>query len=66
MGVGWFRISRYLVVVTFDGVAVIEMNDPDHLGGIPACDVTTARDAMTLSSCFLRQHRVTSQQHVMR
>lgn len=62
MGAAWFRIGRYLVVLTFDGVAEVEMNAPDHLGGIAACHVTTTRDALTLASCFLRHHRVTGQQ----
>jgi hypothetical protein len=62
VGGGWFRVGRYPVVLTFNGVAEIEMNDPDHLGGIAVCDVTTARGSMTLSSCFVGHLRVTGHQ----
>lgn len=61
-GAGWFRVSRYPVVITFYGVTEIEMNDPDHLGGIAVCDVTTDNDAMTLSSCLVGHLRVTGSQ----
>jgi len=50
---GWFRVGRYPVVLTVTGAARIDSHDPDGLGGIAVCDVTTESGSMTLTSGFV-------------
>lgn len=44
--------GRFPVVLSFSGVARIDIHDPDGLGGIGVGDVVAENGSMTLTSCF--------------